>query len=235
MLNERVKLLTDYAEKYMEKGLQLVGPKGFWQNLSEKLSGKSQRLPVAGIGDEVPFEHLVEEGFVPFCKIDERIIHVKKNQQECWLAITEDDEVWDLSDWGEDEFFVTQFLAECYFMVTRDDFRIDEDERGVFLSIVGLLEATRREIADARVLVYWTLVENVIEDNVITEEEEATMAMIRDALEMKGEDIKDLHQKALQEYYDIVIRYSDSEPDLEKIAGIKLMADKLGVSIEEIS
>lgn len=235
MLEERVKLLSDYAEKYMAKGLKLVGPKGFWQDLTEKLSGRGKRLPVAGIGDEVPFEYLADEGFAPFCEIDNRIIHVKKDANECWIAITEDEEVWDLSDWGEDEFFVTQLLAECYFMITRDDFRIDEDERGVFLALVGLLEATQNEIADARILVYWTLVENVIEDNVITEEEEATMELIRDALEMKGNDIKELHQKALQEYYDIVIRYSEDEPDLEKIAGIKLMADKLGVSIEEIS
>lgn len=235
MLEERVQLLSDYAEKYKEKGLKIVGKKGFWQKLSEDLTSKRPRLPVAGIGDELEYENLKEEGFVPFCKIDKRIIHAKKAGNECWLAITEDDEVWDLSDWGEDEFFVTQFLAECYFMITRDDFHIDDDERGVFLALVGLLEATQREISDARILVYWTLVENVIEDSVITEEEEATMALIRKALEMPGEDVKELHQKAIQEYYDIVVRYSDEEPDLEKIASIKVMAEKLGISIEEIS
>ncbi len=236
MFEPRVTLLSDYAETYRQKGLYTVGEKGFWQRLIEALKASEKRLPIAGMGDEIGFSQLQSEGFTPFCKIDERIIFAKKTKNEAWIAIAEDEELWDLSDWGEDTFFVTRLLAECYFMITRDDFRIDEDEREVFLSLVGLLQATSDEIKDARNLVYWTLVENVIEDNEITDEEEETMVQIRTALEMEGEDVKELHRKAIQEYYNLVVDFAEGEePDLEKLASIKEMADKLGVSIEEIS
>ncbi len=236
MLEQRVALLSDYAEQYKQKGLKAIDGPGFWQKLTGRSGTGGKRLPIAGLGNEIEYKDLEEEGFAPFCKIDSRIIHVKKAADECWIAISEDETLWDLSDWGIDELFVTQFLAECYFMVTRDDFRIDEDERSVFLSLVGLIEATPAEIVDARVLVYWTLVENVIEDSVITDEEERTMEMIREALEMQSEDVQELHRKSLQDYYDMVVKYSeDEEIDLEKLSKIKEMADKLQVEIEEIS
>lgn len=235
MFETRVRLLSDYAELYREKGLKALGAKGFWQQLIATLSAPKKRAPIAGIGDEISFAQLETEGFAPFCKIDSRIFHVKKEGGELWLAISEDEELWDLSEWGEDIFFVTRLLAECFFMITRDDFRIDEDEQAVFLALVGLLEANSEEVKDARNLVYWTLVENVIDDCEITDEEEETMSQIREALEMDGTDVKELHSKAIQEYYNLVVKfYEGEEPDLEKLDGIKLMADKLGVALAEI-
>jgi hypothetical protein len=233
MFESRVTLLSDYASAYSEKGLRLAGEKGFWQRLIDKLVPKKRSFMVAGIGTEIEFEDLEAEGFAPFCKIEDRYFYVGKTNEACWVAISENTEIWDLSDWGDNSFFVANLLAEVYFMIVRDDYKIDEDERSVFLALVGLLEATGQEISDARNLVYLTLVEEVISDNEVTAEEEATMSVIRNALEIKTDDVNNMHRIAIQEYYNMAIEFSDG--DIEILARIKSMADRLGVSIEEIS
>ncbi|MBU1109784.1 MAG: hypothetical protein KKB51_24090, partial [Candidatus Riflebacteria bacterium] len=164
MLESRVMLLSDYAQNYVEKGRKTAEKSGFWGRMINKMSSNkpAERKLTAGVGDELKPADLVDEDFAPFCKIDERTIHIKKTADECWVAVIEDDELWDLTEWGEDYCFVTRLLAEVYFMITRDDFHIDDDEKTVFQALTGCLEATSQEVIDARNLVYWTLLDNVV-------------------------------------------------------------------------
>jgi len=235
MLESRVMLLSDYAQNYVEKGRKAAEKKSFWGSMINTMAGQkttTERKLTAGIGDELQPADLVAEDFAPFCKIDDRTIHIKKNASECWVAIVEDDELWDLSDWGEDYCFVTRLLAEVYFMITRDDFHIDEDERTVFQALTGCLEATSNEVIDARNLVYWTLLDNVVEDDVITDEEHETLARIRAELELEDKNVKELHQKIIKQHYEITSKFSDDgRPDLDQIENIKEMAARLGVTV----
>ncbi|HAE39404.1 MAG TPA: hypothetical protein DCG57_12310 [Candidatus Riflebacteria bacterium] len=118
-------------------------------------------------------------------------------------------------------------------MVTRDDFHIDEDEKTVFQALTGCLEATDKEVSDARSLVYWTLLDNVVEDEVITDEEHETLARIRKELELDDTDVKDLHKKIIKDYYEIACKFSDDgqQPDFDQLENIKDMATRLGVTV----
>jgi len=227
-------LLSDYAQKYVEKGRATSEKKGFWKRMIGPMAGKNApRKLTAGMGEELTLEELAGEAFVPFCSIDDRKIYIKKDAGECWVAIAENDSLWDLSEWGEDYCFITRFLAEIYFMITRDDFRIDEDEKTVFLALVGCLEATSKEVEDARCLVYWTLLDNVVEDEVITDEEDETLARIRQELELADTDIKELHQRIIEDYYNIARKFSeDGNLDDDQLENITAMASRLGVKIK---
>jgi len=132
--------------------------------------------------------------------------------------------------------FITRFIAECYFMITRDDYHIDDDERTVFRAIVGCIEATSQEILDARNIVYWTLIEKVVEDGVVTEEELSVMAKIRKELEIDSHNVEELHTKALNDYYDLVRqRHKESDYGLEELEKIQEMAKLLNVKLNRVS
>jgi hypothetical protein len=118
-------------------------------------------------------------------------------------------------------------------MITRDDFHIDDDEKTVFQALTGCLEATSDEVSDARNLVYWTLLDNVVEDEVITDEEHETLAKIRKELELDDKNVKELHQKIIDDYYDITCKFSeDDTPDDDQLDNIKEMAARLGVTVK---
>jgi len=235
MLESRVMLLSDYAQKYVEQGRKASEKKSFWGRMIGGMGGAkpSKRKLTAGLGDELQPGELAGEDFAPFCSIDDRTIHIKKTANECWVAIVEGDTLWDLSEWGEDYCFITRFLAEVYFMITRDDFHIDEDEKTVFQALTGCIEATSDEVSDARNLVYWTLLDNVIEDEVITDEESETLAKIRKELELDDRNVKELHQKIINDYYEITRKFNeDDEPDPDQLDNIREMAARLGVTVK---
>ncbi len=234
MFDQRVTLLSDYAGQYMQKG-QDRETGGLWKQMIGLFGSQKVRPGISGFQGKLDStDYLLDEGFALFCKIDNRYIHIKKNQEECQIAISEGGKVWDLTDWGEDYIFITRFIAECYFMITRDDYHIDDDERMVFRALVGCIEASSQEIIDARNIVYWTLVEKVVEDGVVTEEELSAMAKIREELEIDSHDVKDLHIKALNDYYDLVRQRHDDECDgLEELEKIQEMARLLGVPLRK--
>lgn len=236
MFDQRATLLSDYAGQYLQKGRDAEAG-NLWTQMIGLFGNHKARPMICGFdGGEVSPEVLFDEGFAPFCKIDQRVIHVKKNQEECTVAISEGARTWDLSDWGEDYMFVTRFIAECYFMITRDDLHIDEDERMVFRALVGCLDATAQEIIDARNIVYWTLVEKVVEDGVVTEEELSAMASIRKELELDQHDVQTLHVKALNDYYELVRKQGEASPDgLEQLDKILKMAQLLNVPLRHSS
>jgi hypothetical protein len=88
-------------------------------------------------------------------------------------------------------------------------------------------------VSDARNLVYWTLLDNVVEDEVITDEEHETLARIRKELELDDTDVKDLHKKIIKDYYEIACKFSDDgqQPDFDQLENIKEMATRLGVTV----
>ena len=236
MFDQRVTLLSDYAGQYLQKG-QESETGCLWNNMINLFGSRRSRPGISGFQGQLEnADYLSDEGFAPFCKIDDRVIHVKKNQEECVIAISQNDKVWDLTTWGEDYMFVTRFIAECYFMITRDDYHIDDDERTVFRAIAGCIEATSREILDARNIVYWTLVEKVVEDGVVTEEELSIMAKIRNELEIDSQNVEDLHTKALNDYYDLVRQqHKESDYGLEELEKIQAMAALLNVKLHRVS
>ncbi len=232
MFDQRVTLLSDYAGQYLQKGKDAESG-SLWKQMISLFAGSRTRPCISGFaGDLESSDYLIDEGFAPFCKIDDRTIHIRKNHEECQIAISEKGKVWDLSEWGEDYMFVTRFLAECYFMITRDDYHIDDDERTVFRALAGCIQASSREITDARNIVYWTLVEKVVEDGILTQEELDSMQKIRTELEIEDEDVHGLHQKALNDYYNLTVKHNEkSMQTFRELEKIQEMAKILNVKL----
>ena len=232
MFETRVKLLNDYAEKYVKKGFEISKEKGFWGNLLGR-HGRDENANELTIysPSEIDFCNLEADGFVSFCKIGEVVIYLRIVDDLNEVVITENKKIWDCSDWGSGYTLRTRLLAECYFMVTKDDFKIDEAEMQVMSALIGFLEPSHQEVIDSRNFVYWTLIEKVIEDDIVTDEELETMYKIRQALELSEKNVDTLHKEAIIDYY-IFVKNSSSETeiDLSKLAQIKNMAVKLGLS-----
>ena len=228
MFDTRIQLLNDYAEKYVEKGNEFLKEKGFWGNLLG-LYTKSDNFNDLSIysPEDVKFENLEDDGFAKFCKIGDVIIYLRIVDGLSELVITENGKIWDCNDWGMGYSLRTRFIAECYFMVTKDDFKIDESEAKVISALIGFIEPSHQEVLDSRNFVYWTLVENVIEDDIVTSEEIETMVKIREALGLSEANVDELHEEAIVDYYNSVNEATDEhEVDLEKLAKIKEMAEK---------
>ncbi len=239
MLLKRVQFLSDYAESYMEKGEALQKKLGLWENIIVLFKKAEKRYryfpPLEG---ETTTKDLIESNFAGFCRIGKAYIYVKKNSEDlvCQMAIVENDMIWDMSDWGEGYRFVTNFIAQCYFMVTKDDYIIDEDEKKIITALLGCLEPSYQEILDARNLVYWTLIDNVIEDDIVTAEEKEQMAKIRAALGLSTKNVNELHLKALKQYYKQVEDVSSfTHPDLTRLARIRKMAKTLGLNPDDVA
>lgn len=231
MFETRVQLLSDYAEYYIDDGKKIIEGKDFWSNLlgAHESEDLAKSLSILS-SDEAVYDNLELDGFAKFCKIGDVIIYIRKDEQDCDLVITENGKIWDCSHWGKGYSLRTRFIAECYFMVTKDDFIIDDDEATVMTALIGVLDPTHREILDSRILVYWTLVEKVIEDDIVTNEELEVMAKIREALEISEKNVDILHKKALLSYYKSVKNVeNESDIDLFKLDSIKTMASKLGI------
>jgi hypothetical protein len=235
MFASRVRLLSDYAERYQTKINDLPRETGFWPALLSIFKNTERKQTILGyFGDANQESELVEAGFAPFCEIDQRRILFHKSPKEIQVAIINGEQVWNLADWGVDKEFVTRFIAECFFMVTRDDLKIDEQEHKVLNAIIGYIEPSHEEVEMARNMVYWTLVENVIEDDVVTEEESETMLKIREALAVDEKNVYHLHKQALIDRYLELKNETENETeiDLARFEKLKRMADRLGISEE---
>ncbi|GAB4267596.1 MAG: hypothetical protein Kow0029_02190 [Candidatus Rifleibacteriota bacterium] len=233
MFESNVRLLSDYAERYVRKADNVYNPGGFWGELLSAFSEKSRDYEIYGTDlEEASEEDLIAEGYAPFCEIHGRRIFFRKTSELCMVAIRCNDQLWDLDEWGEGEEFIIRLIAECYFMVTRDDFKIDEDEAKVLRALIGYLEPTCDELVEARNMVYWTLVENVIEDDHVSEEENELLESIRRALEIRAEDVHELHTSALRGKLQQLKNESEDsrQLDLVKLDSLKKMAEKLGVN-----
>lgn len=235
MFASRVRLLSDYAERYHARINELPRETGFWAALMSIFKDSKRKQEIFGYsGAATSASELVEDGFAPFCEIDQRRIYFQKSPDEIQVAIIKGEEIWNLSDWGVGKEFVTRFIAECFFMVTRDDLKIDEEEQKVLNAIIGYIEPSQEEVEMARNMVYWTLVENVIEDDIVTEEESETMLKIRQALAVDEKYVYQLHKRALIERYQDLKNTTDNENeiDLTRFEKLKRMADRLGISEE---
>lgn len=235
MFSSRVCLLSDYAQRYQTKAGKLKHETGFWTALFSIFKEQNRAHEVLGFNGSATDEtELINQGFTPFCEIDKRRIYFKKTQAELEVAIKNGDQLWDLSDWGFGKEFVIRFIAECYFMVTRDDLKIDDEEKAVLNAIVGYIEPTAEEVEMARNMVYWTLIENVIEDDIVTEDETETMLKIRQALQLDEKYVYQLHKRALLERYNELKAENEEsqELDLSKFEKLKRMAERLGISEE---
>ncbi|MEW6711957.1 MAG: hypothetical protein AB1403_19195, partial [Candidatus Riflebacteria bacterium] len=117
---------------------------------------------------------------------------------------------------------------------TRDDFQIDDEEKLVLQAVIGYIEPSVEEIEEARNLVYWTLVENVLEDEVVTDDESETMFMIRQALALNEKDVYEIHRLSLLSRYNELreAQKEEKEIDLASFERLKRMADRLGISVE---
>jgi hypothetical protein len=237
-MEARVCLLSDLARSCLEKPAERQAPRGFWSSLSTLFGKERGDVEARPCPFDNPFEkQLLDEGYIPFCKIGDIRFLVKEEGPHRYLAIMENGQTWDLSEWGSGTIFRSRLVAETYFMVTKDDFRIDEQEAEVLRAIFAFFQVTSEEIAAAKELVYWTLVENTMEDGVITDEEQETMARITAALELSDEDRLELHRRAIdQRFNELFSRPAGAPPPTEAdIATICEMARRFGLEEEFIA
>jgi hypothetical protein len=237
MFESRVKLLSDYAASYSEQQKHRTDNSPFWQALVTLFTGTRRDLYISGPVDELPETEaeLENAGFAPFCEIDGRKIYFRKKADNIEVSIWQDREPWDLSEWGSGKEFVVRFIAECYFMVTRDDFKIDDEENQVLQALIGYIQPTQNEIIQARNTVYWSLVENVLEDDLVTDEESETLYRIREALKINETDARQIHEQSLLDKFKQAKETAreNNQLDLEKLEKIKKMADRLGIDPED--
>ena len=237
MFESRVKLLSDYAASYSEQQKHQNDGSPFWQGLMALFTGTRRDLLISGPAEELPETEaeLENAGFAPFCEIDGRKIYFRKKADNIEVSIWQNRAPWDLSEWGSGKEFVVRFIAECYFMVTRDDFKIDDEENKVLKALIGYIQPTQNEIIQARNTVYWSLVEKVLEDNLVTDEESDTLYKIREALEIEESDAKTIHGQALLERFNLAKEAAkeNNQLNLEQFEKIKRMADRLGIDPED--
>ncbi|MBU1106365.1 MAG: hypothetical protein KKB51_06830, partial [Candidatus Riflebacteria bacterium] len=70
------------------------------------------------------------------------------------------------------------------------------------------------------------------EDEVITDEEHETLTKIRIELDLDDKNVNELHQKIINDYYNITCNFSeDGKPDFDQLENIKEMAKRLGVNV----
>ncbi|MFZ5952020.1 MAG: hypothetical protein ACOYXC_15035 [Candidatus Rifleibacteriota bacterium] len=235
MFSSRVRLLSDYAQQYQNKANLWSSTTGLWPALLSLFKEQARKFEIFGYaGGDISEETLMSLGFAPFCEIDRRRIYFHRNSHELQVAISLDDHFWDLTDWGAGKDFVVRFVAECYFMVTRDDFQIDDEEKLVLQAVIGYIEPSMEEMVEARNLVYWTLVENVLEDEVVTDDESETMFKIRQALALNEKDVYEIHRLSLLNRYNDLreSQKEEKEIDLTSFERLKRMAERLGISVE---
>lgn len=237
-MEPRVSLLSNLAREFLVKPPSRKESTGFWSGLSSFFKKQKAAFQARPSPLETVFEKsLGDEGYIPFCKIGDVRMHVKEEGQTRYLVVTEPGQSWDLSEWGTGDEFKARLVAEAYFMVTKDDFQIDEAETEVLRAIFAYFEITPEEIANAKEMVYWTLVESTMEDGVITDEEQETMARIMTALELTEADRLELHRRAIEDRFSELFDRPEGEPPAtaEEIEAIAQMARRLGLEEEFIT
>jgi len=230
-MSERVCLLSEVAEKFYAEPPGASAKKGFWSSLGGLLGTGKAKITVERADPQLlrP-DDFNAAGFVPFAKIGEVFIHLKIAGNHREVAVIENDTPWDLSDWGEADTFRSRFLAECYFMVTKDDFQIDEHETKVLHALFNCLQPSSQEIIEAKGMVYWTLVASTMEDRVLTEEEMDTMDKVIAALELSKDDLRILHENAILDKFTELRDNAEQDPVTEeKIEMIERMAANVGL------
>jgi hypothetical protein len=233
-MEERVCLTSDYARQFTTKASVRTANKGFWSNLLERFNESRGEITLQPTSLAAPNPGSLEGlGYQPFCKIGEVRVHIREFGNLREVAILEDGQPWDLSEWGAGPTFKSRLVAEMYFMVTRDDFQIDEQEATVLMALFNCIRPSPEQIAEAKEMVYWTLVENTMEDGVITDEEQEVMGMIRVALELTPTEVATLHCKAVEERLREIIMRPDGEPapTLTEVDQALQMADRLQVDL----
>jgi len=228
-MENQVCLLSREAEDFLVKKSAQNAKTGFWAEIQNFFSKQEKGIIV----EAAPFEGLSEEvmapsGFFPFCRIREVKTFVKTKDNRRVIAIFENGKPWDISEWGTGSDFKIRVIAEFYFMVTKDDFKIDSNEANVLLALFNCLDPSAQEIQTAKEMVYWTLVENVMEDGIVTDEEQEIMQKIRIAFDLSEKEQKELHVKAIEKKFDELL--SSGEKPLQKgLDDLIEMGRRLGI------
>ena len=209
---------------------------GFWSGIREFFSKKDSTilLEPAQVAS-IPESQLANSGFIPFCKIGDVRLYLKIEGSSRSMAIYENGKPWELEEWGGGSDLKSRTIAEFYFLVTKDDFRIDESESQVILALINCIEPTADEVAQAKTMVYWTLIESTLEDGILTDEEQDSMYKIQQALELSQKELDVLHKKAIQERFEeLVDRPADLPVTLKEIDSIIELGHILGLDPEFI-
>lgn len=199
-MEKSVRLLSSFAESFFQSSSSpSAAKKGFWNSVRNFFSSEKNettfRKPSLG---KITPEELKARGYTGFAQVREVAIWVKSEGNSHEIVFLEKGESWNLEEWGDGSTLKSRLIAELYFLVTKDDFQIDKDEAVVMLAFTSFVKPTADEISDAKTMVYWTLVESVMEDGIITEEEQGTMAKITTALDLSSAELTVLHERAIE-------------------------------------
>jgi hypothetical protein len=203
----------------------------FWNWVTTSMTIPAERVQArAPTPPPVDFADLSARGFGPFARIRTVRLHVLPSQRVQEIVFEENGAFWDLSEWGEKTHFKSRVLAECYFLVTRDDFQIDAAEAEVLRALTTFLQPAHFEAAMAREIVYWSLVDHVLEDNVLSEEEEGILERIAIALSLTRHEQNTLHLKAIREKLEgLATRTEGQTITMAEIDAVLAMAERLRV------
>lgn len=228
-----VRLLSARAEAcYQESVSGKKGPKGFWAGLKTLFgkTGGSRRLSLPPVGG-LKSADLEPKGFQPFCQVRDVGMWIMEEADVCHLVFSRNGEIWDISEWNETGMLGARVLAEFYFMVIKDDFQIDAEERKVLQAVTSLLQIPTDQIEAAKALVFWSLVDSVCEDDVVTDEENEQLGKIIKALEISANEQMDLSVRMVKEKFEEILQEAPPRDIVEvRVDKIRNMAKMLGVA-----
>jgi hypothetical protein len=199
-METRAFLLSPTAETYAIRQPVASAPQaGFWAGVKEFFKPAPARHTCVGEQIHPEEGQRRAQGYLPFCRVDDISLWIQETNTEKKLALFRAEVPLDLADWGTGSELKCRLISEFYFLVTKDDFKIDDEEARVMMALINFLQPTPDEITYSRQLVYWSLVNVVCEDNIITSEERATTQAIAAALDIPPSEYKTLHQKIILE------------------------------------
>lgn len=228
-----VRLLSERAETcYQESVSSKKGPKGFWAGLKTLFgTTKGNRCLSLPSVEGLKCADLESKGYQPFCQVRDVAMWIREEADVCHLVFSRDGEIWDISEWNETGMLGARVVAEFYFMVIKDDFQIDAEERKVLQAVTSLLQITTDQVEAAKALVFWSLVDSVCEDDVVTDEENEQMAKIIKALEISAQEQMDLSVRMVKEKFDGILQDAPPRDIVEvRVNKIRNMAKMLGVA-----
>lgn len=236
-MTQQAQLMSDFARECAAKGDWRVSTTPFWVRLlGTTLPQRSNAVRLT----HPPYppqslEEIAKRGFAPFISLGEIQLFERLGAGDTReIVLFNGSDFWDTEEWHEVGNFKSRLLAELYFRATRDDLHIDEQEQEVLRAVTGLIQPDRAELGLARSMLYWTLVDKVLEDDVVTDEEQTTMQLIQQELGLTAEELVDVHREGLKEKILVLRkRYAGTVVPFGPIDELHLIAGRLGLKPDE--
>lgn len=250
----RIRYISDFGKKLLDKTLESIDREAktnilynkFWSFLQLVLENNQEtKIKTQNKIKVCELENYNEEALVNLhyrllCQIDNIKIFVKEENNVKYLALLENNKMWDLSEWGEDTQLKIKIAVETFFMTLNDNLQIDADEINILLVIYKFFEHNIQEIKEAKTTIYLHLVQNLIDDGLLSKEEDEIVKKIINSLDISPLEKKELDLKAFNYYVKTLTHNPTITPQKSKLSKqiiekIKHIGNKMNIDSNYIN